>query len=248
MDVYLNTAGHVKDIRQHRLDQAATLGYHNYAEMSLASKMAGGIDNVQSLIGGLAGPARAAAAEELAGLQEFAKSRGFDDTIREFDVPFFRRKQVRSVFGVDEEELREFFPLPTVLRGVFALLHLHFGLTFTLLEEQEAEVWSAEVSVYRVEEEGEELGHLYLDPYLREDKAYQGGDRGWYVPMRSASQVGRSSSCSPQGSRKEKIAREQCFPNLNCPMKRVCFDLGKMQQIFMFYVFSQLSFNNLSNS
>ena len=59
-DVYLNVAGHVKDIRQHRLDQASTLGYYNYAEMSLASKMAGSVENVQSMLGSLLGPARTA--------------------------------------------------------------------------------------------------------------------------------------------------------------------------------------------
>ena len=55
-DVYLNVAGQVKDIRQHRLDQAVTLGYYNFAEMSMETKMAGSIENVHSMIASLYGP------------------------------------------------------------------------------------------------------------------------------------------------------------------------------------------------
>jgi len=104
MDVYLNVAGHVKDIRQHRLDQASTLGYYNYAEMSLASKMAGSLENVQSMIASLLPAAKAAQEEELASLQQYAESRGFDDTIREFDVAFFRRKQLRTFLGLKRNQ------------------------------------------------------------------------------------------------------------------------------------------------
>ena len=191
MDVYLNVAGHIKDIRQHRLDQASTLGYYNYAEMSLASKMAGSLENVQSMIASLLPAAKAAQEAELASLQQYAESRGFDDTIREFDVPFFRRKQLRTVLGIEEESVREHFPLPTVLKGVFSLLEQQFGLTFTLATENESSgVWSPEVSLYRVDENGKEVGHLYVDPYYREDKSYQGGDKGYYIPLRSASDVG----------------------------------------------------------
>lgn len=46
----------MKDIRQHRLDQALTLGYYNYAEMSMETKMAGTVENVHSMIASLYGP------------------------------------------------------------------------------------------------------------------------------------------------------------------------------------------------
>ena len=56
---------------------------------------------------------------ELAALQEYAETRGFEDSIRDFDVEFFKRKQIRSIYGVEEEAQRDFFPLPHVLKGVF---------------------------------------------------------------------------------------------------------------------------------
>ena len=56
---------------------------------------------------------------ELAALQEYAETRGFEDSIKDFDVEFFKRKQIRSIYGVEEEAQRDFFPLPHVLKGVF---------------------------------------------------------------------------------------------------------------------------------
>ena len=80
-DYYLNCAGHVKDIRQHRLDQAIVTGYNNYAEMSMVTKMAANVENVKTMIGAMVGPARASQEQELASLQEYAETRGFTDKI-----------------------------------------------------------------------------------------------------------------------------------------------------------------------
>jgi len=190
-DVYLNVAGFVKDIRQHRLDQAVTLGYENYAEMSLASKMAGSMDNVMNMISTMHGRARTAQEVELAALQEYAETRGFEDSIKDFDVEFFKRKQIRSIYGVEEEAQRDFFPLPHVLKGVFSLMEEHYNLVFTLEKTKgNQKPWADEVSVYKVtDKSGAMKGHIYLDPYIRDDKGYQGGDRGWFIPLRSNSKV-----------------------------------------------------------
>jgi len=195
-DVYLNCAGHVKDIRQHRLDQALVLGYYNYAEMSMVTKMAASVENVQSMIASMLGVARDSQEQELASLQEYAESRGFEDKIREFDVPFFRRKQVRTLFGVEDEAMRDYFPLPTVLKGIFDLLETHFGVQFEMVDTDSdlGSVWNPEVTLYRVKDGGEEVGYCYLDPYIRDDKAYQGGDKGWYIPIRPHSEVGGSNA------------------------------------------------------
>jgi len=196
-DVYLNVAGHVKDIRQHRLDQALVLGYYNYAEMSMVTKMASSVENVQSMIASMLGPARECQEQELASLQEYAETRGFEDKIREFDVPFFRRKQIRTLHGIEDEAIREYFPLPTVLKALFDLLETQFGIQFEIVDANGGllgTVWNQEVTLYRVKDNGEEMGFCYLDPYLRDDKAYEGGDKGWHIPIRPHSQVGNSNA------------------------------------------------------
>ena len=58
--------------------------------------MAGSVENVMNMIKSMAGRARTAQEIELAALQEFAESHGFEDSIREFDVEFFKRKHIRS--------------------------------------------------------------------------------------------------------------------------------------------------------
>ncbi|XP_023323332.1 probable cytosolic oligopeptidase A [Eurytemora carolleeae] len=170
------------------------LRYRTYADMSMATKMAGKVENVTSMIASMAPRAKTAQEIELAALQEYAETRGFEDSIKEFDVEFFKRKQIRTLFNIEEEAMREFFPLPHVLETIFILLKEHYNLVFTLVKPQGAEKpWSEEVSIYRVtDNQGNFKGHCYLDPYIRDDKGYQGGDRGWYVPLRTSSGVAGS--------------------------------------------------------
>ena len=191
MDVYLNASSQVKDIRQHRLDQAVTIGYETYAEMSLSSKMAGNIDNVNSIIASMHGPAKMAQEIEIASLQEYAESRGFEDSIREFDVEYFKRKQIRTLYGIEEENMRDFFPLPHILKVLFSLLGDQYDLVFESFKSpKEGLLWNEEVSLYKVSNKsGENIGYCYVDPYIRDDKGYNGGDRGWFIPIRSNSSV-----------------------------------------------------------
>eukprot|EP00088_Acartia_fossae_P028036 TRINITY_DN2880_c0_g1_i2.p1 TRINITY_DN2880_c0_g1~~TRINITY_DN2880_c0_g1_i2.p1 ORF type:complete len:779 (-),score=169.37 TRINITY_DN2880_c0_g1_i2:109-2445(-) len=194
MDVYLNCAGHVKDIRQHRLDQAVTIGYENYVEMSLATKMAGTAENVNAFISAMHGPAKTAQEIEIAALQEYAESRGFEDSLREYDVPFFKRKQIRSLYGIEEESMREFFPLPHVLKTLFNLLAEQYDIVFEYVQNTgEDAPWRDEVSLYKVSDKsGQVRGYCYLDAYIRDDKGYNGADRGWFIPLRSNSNIGGS--------------------------------------------------------
>ena len=157
--------------------------------------MAASVENVQSMIAGMLGVAKESQEQELASLQEYAESRGFEDKIKEFDVPFFKRKQIRTLFGVEDEAIRDYFPLPTVLKGIFDLFEDQFGVQFEVVEANGGDlgtVWNSEVTLYRVKDGGEEVGFCYLDPYIRDDKAYQGGDKGWCVPIRPNSVIGGS--------------------------------------------------------
>ena len=195
------------------MDQAITLGYQNYAEMSLASKMAANVDNVKMMLSSLASAAKESQEQEVAALQEYAETRGFTDKIREFDVAFFRRKQVRTLFGIDEEAIRDYFPLPVVLDGIFNLIKFHFNLEFRQVTPKEGQVelgsvWHPDCSLYTVTDADDNslLGHCYLDPYIRDDKAYQGGDKGWFIPLRQHSKV---ADCNAAGNNNMVLKNQQ---------------------------------------
>lgn len=198
MDVYLNVMVHIRDIRQFKLDQAITLGYENHAAMSMETKMAGSVENVHSMIAAMHGPAREAQEAEISRLQDYAESRGLEDSINTYDVPFYARKERRTLLGIQDEAVREFFPLPHVLETIFGLMSEHYGVRLEVESNPSTSTWHKDVVTYRVLGEGDKiLGHTYLDPYIRDDKAYEGGDKGWYIPVRNHSSVGE---CLPLGA------------------------------------------------
>merc|ERR1719234_1886899 len=115
------------------------------------------------MIASLTGPARNKQETELAELQEYAETRGFSDKIREFDVAFFRRKQIRTVHGIEEEALRDYFPFPVVMENIFKLLQDQFGLEIAEVSPDGGRlgsVWHQDVTLYKVSQAGEELGHF----------------------------------------------------------------------------------------
>ena len=81
VDLYLKVLTDVRDIRQARLDQALTLGYKNYAQMSMDTKMAANVENVQTMISSLLGKAKQHQEIELEQLQAYAATRGFEKIV-----------------------------------------------------------------------------------------------------------------------------------------------------------------------
>ncbi len=130
---------------------------------------------------------------ELENLQSYAESRGFDEDLEIYDVAYFQRKQRRTLIGMTEEELRDYLPLPKVLDGVFQLCSKLFDIQFQEVTEESSK-WHPEVRLFRITDgDGKKtLGQFYLDAFIRDDKGYAGGDKGWYIPIRPRSAMGRS--------------------------------------------------------
>ncbi|KAG0442678.1 hypothetical protein HPB47_015642 [Ixodes persulcatus] len=118
----------------HRQAQAEILGYKNFVELSMETKMAGSLENVQATIEALRERVKPAAEEEMRSLHEFTAERGFRDKLEPWDVPYWRRKQRQAVFRYEDAEVREYFPLPTVLEGLYRLCNRLFGITVKVVE------------------------------------------------------------------------------------------------------------------
>ena len=153
-----------------RLAQANRLGYANWAEVSLASKMAGSEQEVETLLEDLRVAALPAARRELAELQQCAARAGAPEAadLKPWDVSFWAEARRQELFELDSEALRPWFPLPQVLAGLFGLCDRLFAITIEAADG-EAPVWHPEVRFFRVldRDSGQPLAAFYLDPYSR---------------------------------------------------------------------------------
>jgi len=150
-----------------RREMAQILGYDTYAELSIARKMAPSVEAVEQLMEELRSVSYDAAVRELEEVTAFARDRGFTETLTQWDVPFWAERMREELYGLNDEELRPYFPLQQVLDGLFQLAERLFGVTIAAADG-EAPVWHADVRYFQVaDEQGEAIAHFYLDPYSR---------------------------------------------------------------------------------
>ncbi|MEB3255175.1 MAG: M3 family metallopeptidase [Synechococcaceae cyanobacterium] len=153
-----------------RQEQAERLGYANWAEVSLASKMAGSESEVEQLLEDLRGAAYPAAKRELEELRQCAARHGAPEAedFQPWDVSFWAEVLRRERFALDSEALRPWFPLPQVLEGLFSLCDRLFAITIEAADG-EGPVWHPDVRFFRVCDKatGAAIAAFYLDPYSR---------------------------------------------------------------------------------
>ncbi|MGF1521245.1 MAG: M3 family metallopeptidase [Leptolyngbyaceae cyanobacterium] len=150
-----------------RQQMAAILGYDTYAELSIARKMAPSVEAVEQLMEELRAASYDAATQELKDLAAYAHAHGDTSDLKQWDVPFWAERIREERYGLSDEELRPYFPLPQVLEGLFALANRLFGVDIISADGQ-APVWHPDVRYFRVANEaGDAIAHFYLDPYSR---------------------------------------------------------------------------------
>lgn len=150
-----------------RDEEAALLRRANYAELSLASKMAESPAQVLDFLRDLARRARPYAERELAALREHARAHCGIADLQPWDRAFVAEKLKQARHGIDNETLRHWFTLPRVLSGLLALIERLFDLRIVRVE---APVWHPDVQHYRIERDGQAIGGLYLDLHARAGK------------------------------------------------------------------------------
>ncbi|WGL15317.1 M3 family metallopeptidase [Microbulbifer bruguierae] len=151
-----------------RAEQAHLLGMKNYAERSLASKMARDPEEVENFLWDLAKRARPAAVREFAELQAFAAEQLDIEQLRPWDTAWAAEKLKQSRYAVSQEELRPYFPYPKVLQGLFAVAEKLFGVTAE--EDPTIATYHPDVHFYWLKRGEEPIAGFYLDPYARENK------------------------------------------------------------------------------
>ena len=159
----------MQEIVSLRDEQARLLGFNNFAEYSLATKMAESPDAVESFLLELSAKARPFAQAELDALRNFARERDGLTDLAPWDTAYYSEKLKEQQLGYSEEELRPYFPAPQVIRGMFEVVERMYGVTIE--EATGIETWHKDVSTWRLAEaDGSEIGLFYLDPFARQDK------------------------------------------------------------------------------
>jgi len=148
---------------------AHLLGYDTYTELSIARKMAPSVEAVETLMEELRTASYDKAVVEFDDLKAFAKEKhaAEADDLLHWDTAFWSERIREEKYGLSDEELRPYFPLPQVLDGLFSLAHRLFGVTITAADG-EAPIWHPDVRYFQVSDHsGEVIAHFYLDPYSR---------------------------------------------------------------------------------
>ena len=157
------------DLLSRRQELAQLLGFTNFAELSLATKMAPSAPAVIAFLEDLARQARPAAQREFAELSAFAHAElGLAD-VAAWDVAYCAEQLRRQRYQLDQEELRPYFPLPRVRSGLFAIVGRLFGVSFARVTA--VDTWHPEVEFHAIRDpDGDTLGFFYLDLYARPGK------------------------------------------------------------------------------
>jgi oligopeptidase A len=151
-----------------RHEAAVMLGFENYADLSLATKMAESQQQIESFLMSLAQRARQSAEADLAELKSYAKAKLGISELQSWDIGFASEKLRLEKYAYSDQELKQYFPEDQVLQGLFKLLNTLYGLTVSLAD---AQVWHKDVQFYAIHNpQGGLVGQFYLDLYAREHK------------------------------------------------------------------------------
>lgn len=150
-----------------RHELAQLLGFSNYAERSLATKMAQSPQQVLDFLQQLAQKSKPYAARDYAELSEFAASLGCND-LQAWDTTYYSEKLRVEKYAISQEELRIYFPAEKVIAGMFTIVQKLFAICVEQVDEFDS--YHEDVRFYRIYKNSEHIASFYLDIFAREAK------------------------------------------------------------------------------
>ncbi len=158
----------IQEILKLRHELAQLLGFDNYAEYSLATKMAESPDKVIEFLEDLAAKSKPQAEKELAELKAFAKETFGAEELEAWDVGYYGEKLRQQRYAISQEELRPWFPAEKAISGMFEVVNRLYGIEFETVNN--VDTWHKDVRFFNITRKGEVIGRFYLDLYAREHK------------------------------------------------------------------------------
>jgi len=163
----------IKETLALRFEMAGLLGFKNYAEYSVAQKMAKDPQQVIDFLEQLAGYSLEKGKQELAELTQYADQLDDVTELKPWDVAFYSEKLREQKYDISQEELRPWFPESQVLEGLFEITHRLYDVS--IKERDDIDTWHKDVrffDIYSVDKDAEnqKIGSFYLDLYARSHK------------------------------------------------------------------------------
>ncbi|NRB37374.1 MAG: M3 family metallopeptidase [Pseudomonadales bacterium] len=162
-----------------RQEMAAILSFDNYGERSLATKMANSVDEVTGFLEKLAHQAKPFAEQELQTLQSWSAENVGLEKVESWDFAYVSEKYRQAFYALNDEALREYFPLQKVLSGLFEIVGRLFNIQIE--ECDNFDRYHDDVAFYQIKRDGQIIAGFYLDLFARDKK--RGG--AWMADCRS---------------------------------------------------------------
>ena len=157
------------DILKLRTKKAKLLGFDNYAEYSLETKMAKSSSEVISFLNNLAERTKKSAKNEFNELKQFVQESTGLDHVEASDISYYSEKLKQKKFSISQEELRRYFPVKQVIKGLFKITKKLYDVD--IKERTKIEVWHDDVKFFDIfDNKGKIKGSFYLDLFSRRHK------------------------------------------------------------------------------
>ncbi len=159
----------IEDILKLRHEEARMLGYANYAELSLVPKMAESSKEVLDFLNDLAQRAKPYGQQDMEELRDFARKELSINDLQAWDTAYVSEKLREKRYSFSEQEVKQYFPEPKVLEGLFRVIETLFSVH--IKPQANVPTWHADVKFFNVEtNDGQLLAQFYLDLYARPGK------------------------------------------------------------------------------
>lgn len=166
-DASFDNTSLIEQLLDLRAREAQLLGFANFAQMRLETRMADNADQVLAFLRELAAKARPHAQRDLAQLQAFGREALGIDTLEPWDNAYVSERLRESRYAYSEDDIKQYFTEPKVLAGLFGVAKTLFGVE---VRDTGLAAWHPDARVLEVLRDGEPCGHLMLDLYARQGK------------------------------------------------------------------------------
>lgn len=162
-----------------RHELAQLLGFNNYAELSLVTKMAESPQQVIHFLTELAEQSRPIALQNLQSLTEYAQQEHGIEILEAWDLAYYSEKYREMHYAISQEVLRPYFPAERVMQGMFAVVNKLYGIAIATVDD--VALYHDDVAFFEIKKDNQTIAYFYLDIYARDKK--RGG--AWMADCRT---------------------------------------------------------------